>query len=49
GFDHLSIALSVTIQEMVRSDTGASGVMFTMDTESGFQGVSLVTSAYGLG
>ncbi|PJC52719.1 MAG: phosphoenolpyruvate synthase, partial [Candidatus Magasanikbacteria bacterium CG_4_9_14_0_2_um_filter_42_11] len=49
GFDHLSIALSVTVQEMVRSDTGASGVMFTMDTESGFQGVSLVTSAYGLG
>lgn len=49
GFDHLSVSLSVTIQEMVGSDTGASGVMFTMDTESGFPGVVLVTAAYGLG
>ncbi len=49
GFDHLSVSLSVTVQEMVGSDTGASGVMFTMDTESGFPGVVLVTAAYGLG
>lgn len=49
GFDHLSIALSVTVQQMVHSDTGSSGVMFTLDTESGFQGVTLVTASYGLG
>lgn len=49
GFDHMSIALSVTVQEMVQADTGASGVMFTMDTESGFQGVTLITGSYGLG
>lgn len=49
GFDHLQVALSVTVQQMVRSDIGASGVMFTLDTESGFDGVVLINAAYGLG
>lgn len=49
GFDHLSIALSVCVQKMVRSDVGSSGVMFTLDTESGFKGVVLINAAYGLG
>lgn len=49
GFDHMNIALSVAVQQMVRSDLGASGVMFTLDTESGFPGVVLINSAYGLG
>jgi pyruvate,water dikinase len=49
GFDHMSIALSIGVQKMVRSDIGASGVMFTLDTESGFRDVVMVTSAYGLG
>ncbi len=49
GYDHMSVALSVCIQEMVRSDKGASGVLFTMDTESGFRGVTLITASYGLG
>lgn len=49
GFDHLSIALSVTVQTMVGSATGASGVLFTMDTESGFPGVVLINASYGLG
>ncbi|MBI5221964.1 MAG: phosphoenolpyruvate synthase, partial [Candidatus Magasanikbacteria bacterium] len=49
GFDHMSVALSVTVQQMVRSDLGASGVMFTLDTESGFPGVVLINAAYGLG
>ncbi|MFA6486700.1 MAG: phosphoenolpyruvate synthase, partial [Candidatus Magasanikbacteria bacterium] len=49
GFDHVSVALSVGVQEMVRSDMGASGVMFTLDTESGFKGVVLINAAYGLG
>lgn len=49
GYDHLTVALSVTVQQMVRSDVGASGVMFTMDTESGFGGVVLINAAYGLG
>ncbi len=49
GFDHLAVALSVTVQVMVRSDLGASGVMFTLDTESGFPGVVLINAAYGLG
>ncbi len=49
GFDHLSVSLSVTVQQMVQSETGASGVMFTMDTESGFRGVVLVSASYGLG
>ena len=49
GFDHFSIALSVAIQRMVRTDRGASGVMFTIDTETGFPGVLLINAAYGLG
>ena len=49
GFEHHDVALSVGIQRMVRSDTGAAGVMFTLDTESGFDDVVLITSAYGLG
>jgi pyruvate, water dikinase len=49
SFDHSQVALSVGVQKMIRSDLGASGVMFTLDTESGFEGVVLVTSAYGLG
>ena len=49
GFDHLNVALSVTIQEMVKSDTGTSGVLFTLDTESGFGGVVLINASYGLG
>lgn len=49
NFDHSDIALSVGIQRMVRSDCGAAGVMFTLDTESGFRDVVLVTSSYGLG
>ncbi len=49
GFDHASVSLSAAIQRMVRSDRGASGVMFTLDTESGFDKVVLITSAYGLG
>jgi len=47
--DHKSIAISVGIQQMVRSDLGSSGVLFTLDTESGFRDVILITSAYGLG
>lgn len=49
GFDHDNVYLSAGIQQMVRSDIGASGVMFTLDTESGFDGVVFITSAYGLG
>jgi pyruvate,water dikinase len=49
GFDHAAVALSVGVQYMVRSDLGASGVMFTLDTESGFRDVVLITSSYGLG
>src|SRR5687767_1832518 len=49
GFDHASVALSAAVQQMVRSDLGASGVMFTLDTESGFRDVVFITSAYGLG
>lgn len=49
GFDHGEVALSAGIQRMVRSDVGASGVMFTVDTESGFDGAVFVTSSYGLG
>jgi pyruvate,water dikinase len=48
-FDHFNIALSVGVQKMVRSDLGSSGVMFTIDTESGFQNAVLVSSIYGLG
>ncbi|MEQ6885193.1 phosphoenolpyruvate synthase [Salicola sp. Rm-C-2C1-2] len=49
GFDHNRVALSAGIQRMVRSETGSSGVMFTLDTESGFQDVVFVTASYGLG
>ncbi|MBW9110426.1 phosphoenolpyruvate synthase [Microbacterium trichothecenolyticum] len=49
GFDHHDVALSAGIQRMVRSDVGASGVMFTVDTESGFDQAVFVTSSYGLG
>jgi pyruvate,water dikinase len=49
GFAHLDIALSVGIQQMVRADTGTSGVIFTLDTETGFRDVVLVTAGLGLG
>lgn len=49
GFAHSDVALSVGVQRMVRSDCGAAGVMFTLDTESGFDEVVLITSSYGLG
>ena len=49
GFTHAEVALSAGVQRMVRSDIGASGVMFTMDTESGFDGVVFITASYGLG
>jgi pyruvate,water dikinase len=49
GFDHHKVALSIAVQRMVRADLGASGVMFTIDTETGFRDVVLVDAAYGLG
>lgn len=49
GFEHAGVALSAGIQRMVRSETGASGVMFTLDTESGFDEVVFITASYGLG
>ena len=49
GFTHVEVALSAGIQRMVRSDTGSAGVMFTLDTESGFDQVVFITSSYGLG
>src|ERR1700690_2798281 len=49
GFDHLQVALSIGIQKMVRSDRAGSGVMFTLDTETGFRGVVVVNAAWGLG
>jgi pyruvate,water dikinase len=49
GYDHTDVAISAGVQQMVRSDIGASGVMFTLDTESGFGDVVLITGAYGLG
>lgn len=49
GFDHSKVALSVGVQYMVRSDIGAAGVMFTLDTESGFRDAVFITSSYGLG
>ncbi|HEX4871928.1 MAG TPA: phosphoenolpyruvate synthase [Nevskiaceae bacterium] len=49
GFDHAKVALSAGVQRMVRSDVGASGVMFTMDTESGFREAVFITASYGLG
>lgn len=49
GFDHFVVALSIGVQKMVRSDLGAAGVLFTLDTETGFPDVVLINSAYGLG
>jgi pyruvate,water dikinase len=49
GFDHLSVYLSVGVQKMVRSDLACSGVMFSIDTDSGFRDVVYITAAYGLG
>ena len=49
NFVHADVALSAGVQRMVRSDTGAAGVLFTLDTESGFPGVVFITSSYGLG
>jgi pyruvate, water dikinase len=49
GFDHFNVALSVGVQKMVRSDLASSGVMFTIDTETGFKDAALITAAYGLG
>ena len=49
GFAHAEVALSASVQRMVRSDLGAAGVMFTIDTESGFEDVVFITSSYGLG
>ena len=49
GFEHEQVALSAGVQRMVRSDIGASGVMFTLDTESGFRDVVFITASYGLG
>ena len=49
GFDHFDVALSVGIQKMVRSDLASAGVMFSLDTETGFRDAALITAAYGLG
>jgi pyruvate,water dikinase len=49
GFDHLKAALNVGVQRTVRADLAASGVMFTIDTETGFRDVVLINAAYGLG
>ncbi|MGE4554751.1 MAG: phosphoenolpyruvate synthase [Candidatus Paceibacterota bacterium] len=49
GFDHLKIAISTGIQKMVRSDLGSSGVMFTLDTETGFKDIIVINGIYGLG
>ena len=49
GYEHKGVALSAGIQRMVRSETGAAGVLFTLDTESGFRDVVFITSSYGLG
>jgi len=49
GFDHAAVALSAGVQHMVRSDLGTSGVMFTLDTDSGFRDVVFITASYGLG
>jgi len=48
-FDHMGVALAIVVQKMVRSDSASSGVMFTLDTESGFRDVVFITAAYGLG
>ncbi len=49
GFDHMKIALSIGVQKMVRADLAASGVIFTLDTETGFRNVVFITASYGLG
>lgn len=49
GFDHFNVALSIGIQQMIRSDLATSGVMFSIDTETGFKNAALITAAYGLG
>ncbi|GEO86918.1 MULTISPECIES: phosphoenolpyruvate synthase [Alphaproteobacteria] len=49
GFDHMKVALSIGVQQMVRSDIGGSGVMFSIDTETGFDKVVLINAAWGLG
>ncbi|ACB54040.1 phosphoenolpyruvate synthase [Crocosphaera subtropica ATCC 51142] len=49
GFDHFEVALSVGVQKMVRSDLASAGVMFSIDTETGFRNAALITAAYGLG
>ena len=49
GFDHAKVALSIGVQQMVRSDLASSGVMFSIDTETGFQNAVLINAAYGLG
>ncbi|MEM8781092.1 MAG: phosphoenolpyruvate synthase, partial [Cyanobacteria bacterium P01_G01_bin.49] len=49
GFDHFEVALSVGVQKMVRSDLASAGVMFSIDTETGFKNAALITAAYGLG
>jgi len=49
GFDHLDVALSIGVQLMIRSDLGGSGVMFSIDTDSGFPGVAVISAAWGLG
>ena len=49
GFDHFKVGIAVGVQKMVRSDVGASGVMFTIDTESGFRDVVVINAIYGLG
>ena len=49
GFGHTKVALSIGVQRMVRSDTGGSGVMFSIDTESGFDKIALINAAWGLG
>jgi pyruvate,water dikinase len=49
GFDHFQVALSIGIQQMIRSDRGSAGVMFTIDTDTGFPDVALINSSWGLG
>jgi len=49
GFDHFKVALSIGVMKMVRADLGTSGIMFTLDTETGFRDVVLISAAYGLG
>jgi len=49
GFDHMKVALSIGVQSMIRSDISCSGVLFTIDPDSGFENVVLITGAWGLG